>query len=134
MDKYHRDVLVTYHWDFVGCFIWDLFETSWRPTDGTSSLHPHETSSQHTNKMLWKWTNETSWQHSTETLLGVLFETYLWRRWGRTERTLRHDALLPSGNHAKTSVNKLIAQKSVWDSGSKISIFVKEYKPNKKQK
>ena len=65
------------NWDVIGCFIWDLFETSWRRTDGTSSLHPHETSPQHTNKMLWRRTTETSWRRSTETLLGVSFEMYL---------------------------------------------------------
>ena len=47
----------TYHWDVIGCFIWDLFETSWRRT------------------------TETSWRRSTETSLGVSFETYLRRHW-----------------------------------------------------
>ena len=28
--------LGTYHLDAAGCFIWDLFETLWRRTDGTS--------------------------------------------------------------------------------------------------
>ena len=74
-------VLVTYHWDVVGCFIWDVFETSWRRTDGTSSLHPLETSSQHTNKTSWRRTTETSWRRSTETSLRVSFGTYLQRRW-----------------------------------------------------
>ena len=35
MDTHPWDVLLTYHWEVVGCFIWDLFETSWRRTDGT---------------------------------------------------------------------------------------------------
>ena len=72
---------MTYHWDVVGYFIWDLFEMSWRPTDGTSSLRPLETSSRHINKTSWWPTTETSWRRSTETLLGVSFETYLRSRW-----------------------------------------------------
>ena len=40
MKTYHWDVLVTCHWDVNGCFIWDLFETSWTLTDTTSSLRP----------------------------------------------------------------------------------------------
>ena len=28
------------HWDVVGCFIWNLFETSWRRTERTSLLSP----------------------------------------------------------------------------------------------
>ena len=43
MGRCGYDVLVTYHWDVAGCFIWDLFETLWRRTDGTSSLRPLET-------------------------------------------------------------------------------------------
>ena len=36
---------------------------------------------------------------------------------------------------AKQVINKLIAQESICaDCGSKKSVFVKEYKPNKKQK
>ena len=34
---------MTYHWDAIGCFIWYLFETSRRHTDGTSLLRPFET-------------------------------------------------------------------------------------------
>ena len=64
-----------------GCFIWDLLETSWRRTDGTSSLRPHETSSRHINKTSWRRTTETSWQRSSKTSLGVSFETYVQRRW-----------------------------------------------------
>ena len=71
----------TYHWDVVGCFIWDLFETSWRRTDETSSLPTLETWSRHTNKTSWRCTTETSWRRSTETSLGVSFETYLRRCW-----------------------------------------------------
>ena len=70
-----------YHWDVVGSFIWGLFQTSRRRTDGTTSLHPLETSSRHTNKTSWRRTTETSWRRSTETSLGVSFETYLRRRW-----------------------------------------------------
>ena len=62
-----------YHWDVVGCFIWDLSEMSWRRTDWTSSFCPPKTSSRHTNK--------TSWRRTTETSLGVSFETYLPRCW-----------------------------------------------------
>ena len=75
------DVVDTYHWDVVGCFISDLFETSWRRTDETSSLRPLETWSRHTNKTSWRRTTETSWRRSTETSLGVSFETYLRWRW-----------------------------------------------------
>ena len=34
----------------MSCFISDLFETSWRRTDGTSPLRPLETLSRHSNK------------------------------------------------------------------------------------
>ena len=81
VDTYHWDVVVTYHWDIVGHFIWGLFESSWRRTDGTSSLRSLESSSQHTNKTSWRRTTQTSWRRSTETSLGVSFETYLRRRW-----------------------------------------------------
>ena len=67
----------TYHWDVFGCFIWDLFETSRRRTDGTSSLRFLDTSSWHTNKTSWRRTTETSWRRSTERSLGFSFETYL---------------------------------------------------------
>ena len=67
----------TYHWNVFGCFIWDLFETSRRRTDGTSSLRSLETWSWHTNKTSWRRTTETSWRRSTETSLGVSFATYL---------------------------------------------------------
>ena len=69
------------HWDFVGCFIWDLFERSWRRTDESSSLRFFETSSWHCKLTQWRRTPETFWRRSTETSLGVSFETYLWRRW-----------------------------------------------------
>ena len=36
MDTFHWDVLVTYHRDVVGCFIWDLLETLWRRNDRSS--------------------------------------------------------------------------------------------------
>ena len=75
------DVLVTYHRDVNGCFIWDLSETLWRRTDGTSSLRPHETSSWHTKKTSWRRTTETSWWCSTDTSLGASFETFLRRHW-----------------------------------------------------
>ena len=68
MDTYHWDILVTYHCDVVGFFIWDLLVTSWRRTNGTSSLRPHEMSSRHTNKK--------SWRRTTEKSLGVSFEMY----------------------------------------------------------
>ena len=55
--------------------------TSWRCTDGISSLRPLETLPRHSNKTLWRRTTETSWRRSTETSLGVSFETYLRRRW-----------------------------------------------------
>ena len=81
VDTYHWDVLVTYHWDIVGRFIWGFFESSWRRTDGTSSLRSLESSSQHPNKTSWRRTTQTSWRRSTETSLGVSFETCLRRRW-----------------------------------------------------
>ena len=73
--------LVTYHWDAVGYFIWDLFETLWWHTDRASSLRPLDTSSKDASKTLWRRTTETLWRRSTETLLGVSFESYLRRRW-----------------------------------------------------
>ena len=81
MGRRGYDVLVTYHWDVVGCFISDLFETSSRRTDGTSSLRPLDTLSQHASKTSWRRTTEMFWQCLTETSLGVSFETYLWRCW-----------------------------------------------------
>ena len=51
----------TYHCDVIGCFIWDLQETSLRRTNGTS------------------------WIRTTETSLGVSFETCL----GRLEVVLK---------------------------------------------
>ena len=62
-------------------FHWDLFETSWRRTDGTSLLRPFETSLRRSNKTSWRRTTEMSWQRSFETSLGVSFGTYLRRRW-----------------------------------------------------
>ena len=56
-------------------FISDLFETSWRRTDGTSPLRPLETSLRHSNKAPRRRTTETS--------LGVSVETYLRRRWNK---------------------------------------------------
>ena len=58
-------VLVTHHWDVVGCFIWDLFDTPWRRTDGTLLLLPLEMSSRRSIKMT----------------LSVSFRTYLRRHW-----------------------------------------------------
>ena len=54
-----------YHSDVIECFIWDLQETSYRRTNGTSRIR----------------ITETSWWRTTETSLGVSFETCL-RRWG----------------------------------------------------
>ena len=59
------------------CFIWNLFETSWRCTDGSSSLRSLEMSLWHINKTSWRRTTETSWGRSTETSLDVSFETHL---------------------------------------------------------
>ena len=61
--------------------VWDVFETSWRRTDGTSSLRSHETSSRHISKTPRRPTTDTFSRRSTETLLGVSFETYLRRHW-----------------------------------------------------
>ena len=71
----------TYHWDVVGCFIWDLFETSRKRTNGTSLLRPFETSLRLCNKTSWRRTTETSSWRCIETLLGVSFGTYLRRHW-----------------------------------------------------
>ena len=81
VDMYHRQVLVTYQWDIVGCSIWDLYETSWRFTDETLLLCPLDTSSRRSNKMSLRCTTGTSWRRSIEKSLGVSFETYLWRCW-----------------------------------------------------
>ena len=83
MSTYHWELLVMYHRDVIGCFIWGFFETSWRRTAGTLPLHPHKTSSQHTNKTSWIRITEISWRRSTETLLGISFETYLRRHWDK---------------------------------------------------
>ena len=74
---HHWDVLATFHRDVVGCFVWDLFKTSWRRNDGASLLRPFETSLWRSDKTSWRRTAETSWRHSVETSLGVSFETYL---------------------------------------------------------
>ena len=76
-----RDVVDTYHWDVVACFTWDLFETSWRCTDGTSLLCPLKTSSQDPSKTLWRRTTDTTCWRFTEASVGVSFEAYLRRRW-----------------------------------------------------
>ena len=102
MGRRGYDVLVTYHWDVVGCLIWDLFETSWRRTDGTSSLRRLDTLSQHASKTSWRCTTETSWQHLTETSLGVSFETYLWRCWD-----VQKDLVM-------TSPQRLVASWNYW--------------------
>ena len=54
----------TYHSELIGCFIWELLETSYRCTNQTS----------------WTRTTGTSWWHTTETSLDVSFETCLRRR------------------------------------------------------
>ena len=63
----------TYHSDVIGCFIWELQETSERRTNGTS----------------WIRTTETSWWRTTETALGVSFET-CFRRHGDVLMGRRH--------------------------------------------
>ena len=95
---------MTYHWDVIGCFIWDLFETSWRRTDGTSSLRPNETSSRHTNKTSWRRTTETSWRRSTETsLVFHLRRTCdVTGTYKETSLRHRHDVLLPGGSFLST--------------------------------
>ena len=94
VESYHQDVLVTCQRDVVGCFIWDLLETSWRRTDETLLLRPLETLSRRSNKMSWRRTTETSWRRSTETSQGVSFETYLQRRWD-----LQRDVVTTSLRH-----------------------------------
>ena len=91
VDTYHCNVLVKHHWDVVACLIWDLFETSWRRNDGTSSQCPFGRLSQHSNKTSWRRTTETSWQRSSETLLEFSFGTSL----GRTE-SRRYDVATTS--------------------------------------
>ena len=54
----------TYHSDVIGCFMWDLHETSKRRSKGRS----------------WRRTTETSWWRTTDTSLGVSFGTCLRRR------------------------------------------------------
>ena len=83
-----EDVPQRCHWGFhlgltgvVRCFIWGLFQTSWRRIDGTSLLRFLETSSRHSNKTWRRRTTETSWRRSIETSMGVSFETFLWRHW-----------------------------------------------------
>ena len=75
------DVVNKYHFDGVGYFIWDLFETSWRRTDGMSLLLRLEASWKHFNTTLQRRTTDTSWWRSNETSLIVSFETYLQRCW-----------------------------------------------------
>ena len=64
MDTCDWHIIVTYHSDIVGCFIWDLLETSWRRSDGRSLLRPLEMSSRHSDKKSWRCITETSWQRS----------------------------------------------------------------------
>ena len=78
VDTYHWDVLVRTTETSLGV---DLFETSWKRTDGTSLLRPFETSLRRSNKTSWRRTTETSWRRSIETSLGVSFGTYLRRHW-----------------------------------------------------
>ena len=66
------EVTLRCYWVFHLRLVWDVVETL---------LRPLETFSRRSNKALWRRTTETSWQRSTELLLGVSFETYLWRCW-----------------------------------------------------
>ena len=62
---YHQDVLVRYHWNVVGCFVWNLFEMSRRRTDQTSLLRPLKKLSRSSKKILWRRTTDvlaTFWQ------------------------------------------------------------------------
>ena len=65
------DVVETYYWDVIVCFIWDLSETSWRHTDGASSLRPLETLSRQTSEDIRR----------EDVLLRRLGEVPLRRRW-----------------------------------------------------
>ena len=97
VDTYYWDVLVTYHWDVVVCFIWDLSETSWRHTDGTSSLRPLETLSRHTNEDIRR---EDVFLRRLGDFHWDVVECFNWEvpatSLGRTERR-RQDVLLPDG-------------------------------------
>ena len=106
------DVVETYQWDLVGCFIWDLFDTSSGRTDGTSLLRPLKTSSRRFNKMSCKLTTETSSRRSTETSLGVSFETYLRHHWD-----VQRDVV-------KASLRRLVAR---WDFTSLPTCFFEIY-------
>ena len=72
-------------------FIWDLFETSWTRTDGTSLLHPLEISTRRSNKTSWRRIAGTSWRRFIKKFLGVSFETSL----GRSKRR-RYDVATTS--------------------------------------
>ena len=72
----------TYHSNVIGCFIWELQETLYRSTNGTSLIR----------------TTKTSWWHTTETSLDVSFETYL-RRPGEIPVGHRHYGALRLRNN-----------------------------------
>ena len=94
-------VLVTYHCDVVGCFIWDLFKTSWKCTHTTSLLRSLETWWRHFNKMSWRRTTETSWQRYIETFYHWVFHLRhtcdVTERYRETLLQHCHDVLLPGG-------------------------------------
>ena len=84
------------HSNVIGCFIWDLQETSKRRTNGTLRMR----------------TTETSMWHTTDTSLGVSFDNCLRRRgdalMGRRSYVLlrrRHD--VPIRRHGDVPLRRL---------------------------
>ena len=71
-------------------------------------LHPVEMSSRSSNKALWRLITATCWCLSTEMSLGVLFKTYLRRRWD-----VQRDVLLP-GEYCLKILSKIKSAKSLY--------------------
>ena len=109
----------TYHSDVIGCFIWELGETSYRRTNETSWTVPlrrlGDVRLRRRRCFIWD-LFEMSWRRTTETSLGVLFETYLRRYWDVQETSLRrrHDVLFPGGITGTLSFVSVIAYFVSW--------------------
>ena len=99
VESCHQDVLVTCQRDVVGCFIWDLLETSWRRTDETLLLRPlrrrHDVPIRCRGDVpLWHLNDVPSRRHWVFHLRRTCDVTGTYR-----ETSLRHrkDVLLPDG-------------------------------------
>ena len=83
VEKYHSDILMTYHRVVVRCFISNWFKTSWRLTNAFLLLRTLETFSRRFFIKFWRRSAETSSRRYTEVLLAVSFERHQQRCWDK---------------------------------------------------